>query len=66
MNAELSRRVAKLMSTSVIQNLELQAHNALVDQVAKARSFEDLTPHTKDIILTAEVALEKLLSSKKD
>lgn len=56
MNPELSRRVAKVMHSSVIAGLEPTERQAFAMAVSAAQSFDDLPDNYKQMILQAEGA----------
>lgn len=54
MNVDLSRRVAKLMPTPIIQGLSIAEQKSLVDDVSGASNFNALNKFHQDIIIMAE------------
>ena len=54
MNPQLSRRVGRLMMTDAVRALSLARHLAFVDEVSRARSFDDLPVWVRAIVLAGE------------
>lgn len=54
MNAELSRRVAKIMHTPTVMNLITKDRQAFIKAVDRANSFAELPKQYKQLIQKAE------------
>lgn len=54
MSPELSRRVAKVMHTGIIQELSEEEHIKFITEVGHASSFESLGAETQSLIIRAE------------
>ncbi len=54
MNAELSRRVGRIMLVDAVRALDLERHLAFVDAVVKADGFDDLPAWVREVVLAAE------------
>ena len=63
MNPQLSRRVGRLMSMDPIRALDLEQHLAVVDEVSRADSFDDLPVWVQDIIVESEKQAAALMGS---
>lgn len=58
LNPELSRRVAKVMQTSMIIAMEPEQRLEFVEAVESAKTFNDLPPKYKALVLMAEAELD--------
>lgn len=63
--AELSRRVGRLMHTQIIEAQSLEERFAFIAAMEKARSLENLSSEYKNLIKVAEVQLSERLKLRK-